>query len=142
MHALHTVHALPDLRVAGGRLVTLYQFNFTWRLDRCEPLDRVRVMLDEIDQARRLRIGLSSALFPVLQCADVGPQINREEGTRDLQALPHTNKLLRSDFRCGFEFHRMSSQRSLPVPRLGQRLHCFAQFREEFTRRTTIFIFS
>jgi len=103
VHALHTVHALPDLRVAGGRLVTLYQFNFTWRLDRCEPLDRVRVMLDEIDQARRL---------------------------------------LRSDFRCGFEFHRMSSQRSLPVPRLGQRLHCFAQFREEFTRRTTIFIFS
>ena len=44
----------------------------------------------------------------------------------------------RSHIWCRFEFHNVSSQRSLPVPRVGQRFHSFAQFFEEITRRTTL----
>jgi hypothetical protein len=33
VHALHTVHALPDLRVAGGRLGDGVSVNLTNRLD-------------------------------------------------------------------------------------------------------------
>ena len=33
VHALHTVHALPDLRVAAGRLRDDVSLNFTTTLD-------------------------------------------------------------------------------------------------------------
>src|SRR5215813_27536 len=42
-------------------------------LDRFKPFYCIWVTFDEIDKQRRLSIWLSATLFPVLQCANVGP---------------------------------------------------------------------
>ncbi len=47
-------------------------------LDCSEPLDCIRITLDEIDKQCGLRIRLRPALLPVLQSPNVGTQISRE----------------------------------------------------------------
>src|SRR5438477_10790429 len=133
MHCIPCMPCLICVSLRDGVSV-----NFTKRLDRCQPLDCVRVTLDQIDKKRCLGIWLCATLLPVLQCADVGPQINRKEGTRDLQSFSHANKFLRSHIRRRLELHSMSSHRSLPVSRVSQRFHSFPHFRQKTTQRTPL----
>src|SRR5215510_10578768 len=56
---------LPEL---CGTFIT-----FLLMLDRFKPFYCIWVTFDEIDKQRRLSIWLSATLFPVLQCANVGP---------------------------------------------------------------------
>jgi hypothetical protein len=73
-------------------------------------------------------------LFPVFQCAGVCSQIDGEDGTRDLQVLPYANQFLRCNAWSWFLLHRMSSERSLSMPRVGESFHSLAQFSEQITR--------
>jgi len=104
------------------------------RLDCRDPLDSVGIALDQIDQQRRLRIRLGASLFPVFQGADVGSQIDGEEGTRDLQVFAYADQFLRRGSWCRFIFHGMSSECSLSLTCLSESFHAFAHFSEPITR--------
>src|SRR5215510_12366875 len=99
--------------------------------DRRQPFNRVRIPLDEIDEQCGLRVWLSSPLLPVFESPNVGPQVDREERPRKLQALAHANQLFRCDSRRGLVLQRVCSERSLARAHFGERVHALAQLREQ-----------
>ena len=78
VHAQKILDPLPRIKalIQARRLRS-------WRpngLDRSEPLDRIRIPFDGIDQQRGLGIRSGAALFPVFERANVCPQIDGKQG--------------------------------------------------------------
>src|SRR5712691_7862929 len=99
-----------------------------YRLDRGEPLDRIREAFHEMDEQRRLCIGFRPPLFPVLKSAYVRAQIGGKQSPRDFEALANAHQLPGRDLGSRLEVDRMRAKGASPLPRLRERRHAFRQF--------------
>src|SRR5205807_8002410 len=100
----------------------------TIRLDRGEPLDRIREAFYETDEQRRLCIGFRPPLLPVLQSAYVRAQIGGKQSPRDFEALANAHQLQGCDLGSRLEVDRMRAKGASPLPGLRKRRHAFRQF--------------
>src|ERR1700690_3112063 len=67
-----------SLNLAWWRSSRLQELNVS------QPMHRVRKALHHANQQRSLSIRLGSPLLPVLECPHVGPQVSREQTTRQV----------------------------------------------------------
>src|SRR6185436_5718541 len=118
------------VQTAGQASITLFG---RVALDCGEPLDRIRILFDEIDQQRRLGIRPRAALLPVFERANVCPEIDGEKGAREVEAFTNTYQLFRRHLRRRLVLERMRAQGPLSFPRIRQSCHTFTQFAEQVT---------
>ncbi|MEA2328056.1 MAG: hypothetical protein QOE68_3015, partial [Thermoanaerobaculia bacterium] len=99
--------------------------------NRGKPLNRIRVLLDKIDQQRRLRVWLGAALFPVLERADICSEINGEERAGKIETLAQADEFLRRDLWCWLVRHGVRAERTLAGACFCEGGHAFGQLLEE-----------